>query len=164
MDLNALVTAIKRQEEALVFDRFDMETAWQIGSTLRSWAETGFMPVVIDISLFNRRLFFAALPGSVPDNEEWVRRKRNVVQRYHQSSYRFGRDLAAKNDTMTNRYGLPQADYAEHGGAFPITLSGTGVIGAIVVSGLPQEEDHMLIVRALCDVLGHEFAHFSLQG
>ena len=41
-----------------------------------------------------------------------------------------------------------------HGGGFPITLAGTGCIGAVTVSGLPQREDHSLVVEALAHVLG----------
>jgi len=96
------------------------------------------------------------LPSSTPDNVEWARCKRNVVERYHQSSYRVGRELAAKNDTLANRYGLPLADFADHGGGFPLTLAGTGVIGAAVVSGLPQRDDHQLVVRALAAITGHD--------
>jgi len=118
--------------------------------------------VVIDIRLFHRPLFFAALPGSTPDNVDWARRKANVVQRYHKSSYRVGRELAQKGDTLANRYGLSPADYAAHGGGFPIALRGAGVIGAIMVSGLPQQDDHMAIVRVLARVLGREASVLEL--
>lgn len=74
-----------------------------VGSLLRECATAEALPIVIDIGLFHRRLFFSALPGSTPDNIEWARRKRNVVERYHRSSYRVGRELAVKNDTLVNR-------------------------------------------------------------
>ncbi|WP_267383089.1 MULTISPECIES: heme-degrading domain-containing protein [unclassified Sphingomonas] len=156
MALSALLEAIARQEETLVLDRFDEDIAWRLGSLLREWANTDALPIVIDIGLFHRQLFFSALPRSTPDNIEWARRKRNVVERYHRSSYRVGRELAAKNDTLANRYGLPLTDFAEHGGGFPLTLAGAGVIGAAVVSGLPQRDDHQLVVRALAAVIGHD--------
>lgn len=162
MVTEALLSSILRQEQALVFERFDEKTAWTLGAALRGWAEAEDWPLVIDIRLFHRPLFYAALPGSVPDNNEWARRKRNVVERFHRSSYGVGRELAAKNDTLANRYGLATADYADHGGGFPITLKGTGVIGVIVVSGLPQREDHMLIVNTLCGLLEHDPAEFRL--
>lgn len=157
-----LIAAIAAQEAALVFDHFDEATAWQIGTALRAEAVAGGWPVVIDIRLFHRPLFFAALPGSTPDNVEWARRKCNVVERYHKSSYRVGREMAAKGDTLANRYGLPLADYADHGGGFPIALRGAGVVGAIMVSGLAQQDDHMAIVRALCGVLGRDAAALAL--
>jgi len=157
-----LIAAITAQEAALVFDHFDEATAWQIGAALHAEAVARGWPVVIDIRLFHRPLFFAALPGSTPDNVDWARRKANVVQRYHKSSYRVGRELAQKGDTLANRYGLSPADYAAHGGGFPIALRGAGVIGAIMVSGLPQQDDHMAIVRALARVLGREASVLEL--
>jgi len=148
-----LVT-IARQEQVLVFDRFDEETAWRIGSLLRVWALEQGAAIVIDVRLFHRELFFAALPGSTADNVDWVRRKTNVVRRFQRSSYRMGLEQAHKGTTLAERYGLPLSDYAAHGGAFPISVAGAGVIGAVTVSGLPQREDHNLVVRALAGALG----------
>ena len=59
------------------------------------------------------------------------------------------------------RYGLPDADYAAHGGCFPIHVAGTGIIGAVTVSGLTQREDHNLVVEALCLALKKD--HDSLR-
>jgi uncharacterized protein (UPF0303 family) len=160
--VNALVDSIAAQEDALIFDRWDEEIAWRIGSRIRELAVAGEWPIVIDIRLFHRALFFAALPGSTPDNVDWARRKVNVVERYHKSTYRVGRELAAKQDTLANRYGLPLRDFADHGGGFPIRFRGAGVIGAIIVSGLAQQEDHMLIVRVLCEILGRDSATLPL--
>ncbi|HEX8029310.1 MAG TPA: heme-degrading domain-containing protein, partial [Vicinamibacterales bacterium] len=154
MGMMELVASIAQQEKELVFDRFDEHVAWQIGSLLRERAERENWPVVIDIRLFHRPLFFAALPGSAPDNVEWARRKRNVIERYHKSSYRVGREMALKGDTLANRYGVPVADFADHDGGFPITVRHAGVIGEIVVSGLEQQTDHAVIVEVLCTMLG----------
>jgi uncharacterized protein (UPF0303 family) len=116
------------------------------------------LAVVIDIRRFAPHfgnhagppLFCAALHGTSPDNAEWARRKANVVARLHRSSYAVGLALKARNTTLQEKYALPAADYASHGGAFPITLAGSGVIGAVTVSGLPQRDDHELVVEALC--------------
>lgn len=144
---------ILQQERRLIFRRFDEETAWAIASLLRTWGLEQAAPIVIDVRLFHRELAFAALPGSVPDNVEWVRRKSNIVRRFHRSSYAVGLETAAKGRTIEQRYGLSPSDYAAHGGAFPVTVEGVGVIGSVTVSGLPQREDHMLVVRALRTVL-----------
>lgn len=53
----------------------------------------------------------------------------------------------------------PELAYAAHGGAFPIRLRGmdfTSPVGVIVVSGLPQEDDHQLVVDACRRVLGSQ--------
>ncbi len=144
---------IGRQECSLIFPDFDEDVAWTLGCTLRSLATKHRYPIVIDVRRFDRALFFAAMPGSVPDNLEWVRRKSNVVQRYHRSSYAVGLELAAKNDTLEARYGLPLSDFAAHGGSFPIRIHSAGVIGSVTVSGMAQRDDHNLVVRALADVL-----------
>ena len=148
-DLERLVL----QEQRLRFRAFSEATAWEMGTQLRTLAETRKLPIVIDIRLVNRQLFHSALASSTPDNPEWVRRKSNVVLRYLKSSYRVGRELAGKNDTLDQHRGVSPLDYAPHGGSFPIHVEGTGVIGAITVSGLPEREDHNLVVEALAALL-----------
>ena len=148
-DLERLVA----QEERLRFPTFSEETAWELGTKLRDLAQARKLPIVIDIRLANRQLFHSALPGSTPDNPEWVRRKSNVVLRYLKSSYRVGRELAAKNDTLDQHRGVSPLDYAPHGGSFPIYVEAAGIIGAITISGLPQRDDHNLVVEALASFL-----------
>ncbi|MNJ53392.1 hypothetical protein D3C77_487770 [compost metagenome] len=111
---------------------------------------------MIDVRRFDRPLFFAARPGITSDNHDWVRRKTNTVQRFLRSSYRIKHQLALENLDITQRYYLSPADYASVGGGFPIIVQGAGVIGAITVSGLPDRQDHQLIVDALCEILGKD--------
>jgi uncharacterized protein (UPF0303 family) len=149
---------IARQERELQWTSFSEDDAWELGSTLRELAAERQLAVVIDIRRFAPHfanhagppLFYAAMRGTTPDNAEWARRKANVVARLHRSSYAVGLALKARNTTLEDKYGWPTADYASHGGAFPITLAGAGVIGAVTVSGLPQRDDHELVVEALC--------------
>ena len=63
---------------------------------------------------------------------------------------------------MADRFGLTLNEFAAHGGSFPISLAGTGVIGAVTVSGLPQRDDHQLVVEALCAETGNDFAQLQL--
>ena len=154
MTIDDDLSRIALQEQQLVFARFDEEAAWTIGSQLRAWATARAAPIVIDIRLFHRELFFAALPGAVPDNVEWARRKINTVRRFHKSSYAVGLELKVKNTSLEERYGLSLTDYAAHGGAFPVTVKGVGVVGCITVSGLPQRDDHNLVVESICGALG----------
>lgn len=144
---------IAEQERELIFPRFTLETAWVLGTALRDAALARSAPVAIDISLPERPLFHAALPGAGPDNADWVRRKRNTVLKLGTSTLGVGLKLAASGETLEGRYGLSPRDYAAHGGGFPLILEGLGCIGAITVSGLPQVEDHGLIVQALETVL-----------
>jgi uncharacterized protein (UPF0303 family) len=164
MGVSEDIEAIARQESALTFDRFDENVAWALGLHLRARATAGTWPVLIEVWTFGRPLFLAALAGSTPDNVDWARRKRNVVERFRRSSYAVGLDLQRKVATLEGRYGLAPSDHAAHGGGFPLSVEGAGIVGTVVVSGLPQREDHMAVVRALCFVQGREAAPFELDG
>jgi uncharacterized protein (UPF0303 family) len=162
MNITADLAAIARQESLLVFDAFDEHTAWRIGSRLRELALARGHYLVIDVRRFGQQLFYCALPGAVPDQAEWVRRKVNVVTRFHRSSYAIGRELARSNSSLEDKQGLPTLDYATHGGCFPIRVAGADVIGCVTVSGLPQRADHELVVEAICLELGRNFEDFRL--
>jgi uncharacterized protein (UPF0303 family) len=154
---------IALQEQQLQFPAFDEETAWRLGSRLSSLAVERALSLVIDIRRPARPLFYAAPPGTTPDNSGWVRRKSNVVFRFQCSSYAIGLEMEQKQSTLQDRYGLPLADYACHGGSFPIRVGGAGFIGAVTVSGLPQRDDHNLVLEALCAELGADFAALRLE-
>jgi uncharacterized protein (UPF0303 family) len=153
---------IALQERELQLPHLDANLAWELGVRLRTIAEERKLPVVIDIRRFGQPLFYAAMEGTKPDNAEWVRRKNNVVARFHTSSYAVGLKLKQKGETLTEQQGLPLADYATHGGSFPITVKGAGVVGSITVSGLPQRLDHELVVEAICGLLGRHYTDFCL--
>jgi len=153
---------IARQERELVLPRFDAEFAWELGMRLRTMAAERDLAVVIDVRRFGQPLFYAAMEGTTPDNVEWVRRKSNVVARFHRSSYAAGLKEKIKNETLLQSQGLPPADYATHGGSFPLAVSGAGVVGSVTVSGLPQRSDHELVVEALCHLLGRDYRQLRL--
>lgn len=148
------IDRIARQERDLRFDSFSEEDAWRLGCHLRTRAAEQQWPVVIEVRRFDRPLFVAALAGSVPDNHEWVRRKSNVVARFHRSSYGVGLQLKRDAVTLESRYGLSLSDYSPHGGSFPLAVKGAGLIGSVTMSGLPQRDDHTVVVEALCRMLG----------
>lgn len=158
VDVEADLARIAEQEQRLRFERFDTTTAWEIGCRLREAALARNAQVVIDVSLHGQQLFHVALPGATPDNAEWVRRKRNTVARFHRSSYGVGLSLKQQGTTLEAKFGLTLADYAAHGGGFPILLAGTGCAGCVTVSGLPQREDHELVAAALEEQLGRRSA------
>jgi len=155
------IARIALQERTLVFPAFNEEAAWRLGSRLRTLALDRNLIVVIDVRRPAHPLFYAALPGTTPDNAEWVRRKSNVVFRFHRSSYAVGLDLEQKQSSLETR-GLPTADYASHGGSFPIRVVNAGIVAAITVSGLPQRADHELVVEALSAELDHNYAELRL--
>jgi uncharacterized protein (UPF0303 family) len=162
MGWNEDLEQIALQEHELVLENLDTETAWDLGLRLRTLAKERGLGVVIDVRRFGQPLFYAALEGTTPDHVEWVRRKSNVVARFHCGSYAIGLKEKIKNETLFQSQGLPVADYATHGGSFPLTVTGAGVVGSVTVSGLPQRADHELVVEALCAVLGRDYAALKL--
>lgn len=154
MELKEELALLLRQEQVLQFERFDEDTAWRLGSLLHERAAAEGWPLLIDVRRFDRPLFLAARPGATADNHDWVRRKSNVVQRFLCSSYRMARQLKLEGKDIGERYQLSAADYAAFGGSFPISVHGAGVIGSVTVSGLPDWQDHRIVVEGLCSLLG----------
>jgi|ERR1035438_1383683 uncharacterized protein (UPF0303 family) len=153
---------IGAQEKTLVAARLNADLVWKLGRRLRELALKRRAPVAIDIRRFGQVLFYCSLPGATPDNAEWIRRKSNVVQRFLRSSYAIGLSLKEAGATLASKYELTDADYAVHGGSFPLSVAGAGIVGSITVSGLPQREDHEMVVEALCDVLRRDYLKLAL--
>ncbi|GHF25438.1 heme-degrading domain-containing protein [Streptomyces griseoluteus] len=143
------VADLEAQEQRLVFRTFTHDDAWALGSLLVELGRERQAPIAVDIHRAGQQLFHAALPGSTPDNDAWIARKRRVVERYGSASYLVGSRFRAKGTTFEDSSRLDPDRYAAHGGSFPITVEGVGVIGSVTVSGLPQIEDHRLVVEAL---------------
>ncbi len=163
MDAAEDIRRIALQEERLQFNSFDHKAAWEIGLALKAVGESGRLPMVVDIRLATMKLLAFALPGGAPDNFDWARRKRNVVFRFHRSSYAVGRKLALDGQTLADLGALPERDYAAHGGSVPILVQGTGCVGAVTISGLPQREDHRVVVEAMAKVLGRDLGDVALD-
>jgi uncharacterized protein (UPF0303 family) len=151
-DSNSLA-ALLAEEQALQFPAFGTDIAWVLGNCIYERAKVGNLPIAIEISRNGQQLFFAALPGATPDNAEWIRRKRAVVQRFQHSSLYMSVEAEQKGRPFLQRFGLSEQDYAAAGGGFPIFVRGTGCVGAVVVSGLPQLEDHRLVTDAIREVI-----------
>jgi uncharacterized protein (UPF0303 family) len=157
------IDMILAQEAALVFPSFNEADAFAIGDKLRRLAEARGQGVFIDIRLWDRVLFTHAMAGTTSDNEDWVRRKVNVVRRFHCASYRKGLEMKRDGKAFGPASGTSEADYAPHGGGFPIRLAGGPVIGCITVSNLPQREDHKLAVEAIAVHLGLDASDFAMD-
>jgi uncharacterized protein (UPF0303 family) len=142
------------EEEELRFDGFTNDDAWDLGSALVAVARRDGAPVAVDVSRHGHQLFHAALPGTSPDNDSWIQRKTRVVHRFGHSSLFVRQASIERGTTFEAEFGLDPADYAAHGGAFPVVVRSVGPVGAVVVSGLPQLEDHRMVVAAIRAHLG----------
>ena len=163
MTIDRDLERIALQESRLQFQHFDSELAWTLGFALKLAAEKRQVAVAIDIQVHRNTLFSFAMSGTTPDNWDWIRRKRNVVARFHHSSYAIGLKHERAHTTLQSILGLDLKDYATHGGGFPIFLVGTGCVGTITVSGLPQREDHSLVVSVLQDYLQLNHENLALD-
>src|SRR5258708_22918156 len=159
MDLNSDLEKIELEETELIWSKFDLELAWQIGAQLRDVGIARRCPIVVDVRYFGQALFYSALPGSVPDNADWIRRKSNTVARFHRSSYRVGLTLKQAETTLLDRYALASTDFSSHGGAVPAHVKGIGVIGSVAVSGLPHRDDRELVIEAFCHTIHRVYAY-----
>lgn len=156
------IARIVLQERRLVFARFDAGTAWALGAALKAMAEARGAAVTVEIRVARETIFFFAMPGTTPSNSDWARRKRNTVDLLQRSSYRVGCELKRDGSSLEETMGLPTRDYASHGGCFPLTLEGAGCIGTVTVSGLPQRDDHNMVVEALAGLCGVPLAEVAL--
>ncbi len=148
-EYQATLKELRQQEEEIQFASFTNDTALAVGMALLQEARQRGKAVAIDITRSDLQLFHFAMEGTAIDNGEWIKRKNNVVKRFGHSSYYMGIYLKNAGQTMKEKYLLSSSDYAAHGGAFPLIIRGVGVVGTITVSGLPQQEDHELVVTTL---------------
>jgi uncharacterized protein (UPF0303 family) len=155
------IAALKRQEEVLQFKRFNEDDAWTLGSHMRALAAERKLPLVMDIRIGIRPLFYVAMPGTTPENPDWVRRKINTVYRFEGSSYRIGLEYKLKGNAFDQSRGIDPLQYAPAGGGFPIRLAGS-LVGAVTVSGIPQRDDHNFVAESLSEFLGVAYKDVQL--
>lgn len=154
--MEELLKNLLNEEQELQFTRFNETTAWQLGTQMVEQAMHDNLPVTIDITRGQQQLFHYSMPGTAADNDEWVKRKVRLVNRFGHSSFYMGQMLKHKGKTIEQSYLISESEFAAHGGCFPIIVKDTGMVGTITVSGLPQEEDHKLVVESIRTFLAKE--------
>jgi len=154
--MDELLKQLLQEEQELQFTGFNEASAWALGSWLVEHAVHEGLPITIDITRSGHQLFHASLQGTSADNDEWVKRKTRLVYRFGHSSFYMGQLLKSKGKRIEDAYLISESEYAPHGGCFPIIVKDTGIVGTITVSGLPQEEDHKLVVQAIREYLAQE--------
>jgi uncharacterized protein (UPF0303 family) len=153
---------ISEQEARLQFSSFDNTTAWHLGEAVKKHCESRNLTVTIEVRLCRETVFFYSMLGTSPINADWVRRKRNTTELHQRSSYAVGLALR-EGETLQSQSGLAVSEYAQHGGSVPIRVKNLGVVGTVTVSGLPQREDHNVVVQAMAALIGTSLASCSLQ-
>lgn len=151
--LEELLKVLELQEEILQFTHFTNADAWELGSLIVSEAKKRKLSVAVSIRLNNGLTVFQyCFDGKNLTNENWLRRKFNVVKEMETSSLYLYTKLKKTDRIMADVF-LDEMNYANSGGGFPIRVEDVGVIGAILVSGLNHVADHDLIVKCLAKYL-----------
>jgi uncharacterized protein (UPF0303 family) len=143
------VAELAAEEQDLQFSSFTNDDAWDLGCALVAAARERGAPVVVDVTRNGHQLFRAALTGSSPDNDSWIARKERVVHRFGHSSLYVRQASIERGTTFEEEFALDPAQYAAHGGAVPVVVRNVGPVGVVAVSGLPQVEDHRVVVAAV---------------
>jgi len=145
------------EEEELIFPKLEISDAVALGEIAVKLARAKNLPVAIEVCIDDWVVFHVSLPGAKPENDRWIARKARVVASDgHSSMYE---RVAAEEEgvdelawyAMNN---LPEETHALHGGGYPIHVVGEGHCGTILVSGVPQVDDHKLAVAAVREFLG----------
>jgi uncharacterized protein (UPF0303 family) len=152
--LEALVARIEGEIRELQLPGFSMDDALNLGLLLVELGKEGQLPIAIDITKGEQVLFHVALPGATPDNEHWIRAKQRTAARYEMPSLLVGLRGRLRGGRIEDQAWFDQSRYAAHGGSFPVYVRGVGAVATVTVSGLPQVQDHNLVVQALREVLG----------
>ena len=144
-ELEALLARIADDERTTGFAAFGHDEAWRLGRAIRRLARERELGVTIDVQLGEQQVFHAGLPGSTADNDDWVARKIRTTKRFAVSSLA----IRVQHDLKGGGFGwLDPAVYAVSGGCVPVRVGGA-IVGTATVSGLPDHEDHALVVEAM---------------
>lgn len=144
------------QEKSLILPSCTLTDAIMIGKIAMEIALTRELPITIEVQLGERIVFRAAFIGSTTDNDWWISRKSRVVfLKNHSTLYEKvyaeerGVDWHKENSLLDETHSI-------HGGGLPLITRGEGFVGALLVSGLPQVDDHLLGIEILTDFLAHK--------
>lgn len=151
--LEALIARVDGEISELQYPHFTKDDALNLGLLLVELGKSRKLPIAIDISRADQVLFHVALDGATPDNEHWVRAKQRTAARYEIPSLLVGLRARLRGSRIEDQGWFDESVYAAHGGCFPVYVTGVGAVATVTVSGLPQQEDHDLVVEALREIL-----------
>jgi uncharacterized protein (UPF0303 family) len=147
-ELLADVAELESQLQELRFTSLSHEDALALGMDLASRAEERNWPLAVSVFLGDQHVFRYACPGTNSENDDWIERKRKTVYKFHEPSFLVGQRFASEGKDFSTETGLDESVYAAHGGGFPLFVDDT-FVGAVIASGVPQQDDHAIVVEAL---------------
>ena len=149
------------EERALILPSLDHSNALEIGEIAKSLGQTKKLPIAIEIRLLDWTVYHASLPGSNIENQKWLDRKARVVRLKHHSTLYERISAIESKINWFEVNAVPEIDYAIHGGGLPLISKIEGFVGALLISGLPQVEDHLFGVEVLTEYLARIGSHIE---
>lgn len=155
MDYKAEMKKLLHEEDVLVFDQFNSDTAMELGMKIIEEAKAmNAERICVDVFAYGQRMFHFCNSGCSPSNDVWADRKRNTVLFCGHSSYYAHCFLADLGESIQEKWKLDPSEYAQIGGGFPIRLKGNySVIGSVVYSGFAHQDDHKILVDTMAKYL-----------
>ena len=149
-------TQLINEEQILILPSFDLTGALEIGEIAKSLGMARNLPIAIEVRLGDWVVYHASLPGSKPENDWWMSRKaRTVMLKHHSTMY----ERVSAEERGVDWYeenNLLDETHAIHGGGLPLITKDDGFVGVLLISGLPQVEDHLLGVEVLTEFLARK--------
>ena len=144
------------EQQRLVLPSLSVTDALEIGQIATSFGVEQGLPIAVEVRLGDWIIYHASLPGSKDENQWWIDRKARVVMLKKHSTL-FERVSAQERGVDWHKEnGLLDETHAIHGGGLPLITKGDGFVGVLIISGLPQVEDHLLGVEVLTEFLARK--------
>ena len=144
------------EEQILTLPSLEISGALEIGEIAKTIGQMRNLPIAVEVRLADWTIYHASLPGSTSENHWWIDRKARVVSLKHHSTM-FERVSAEERgvDWHIENNRLDET-HAIHGGGLPLITKQDGFVGVLLISGLPQVEDHLLGVEVLTEFLARK--------
>ena len=149
-------TQLLNEEHILTLPTLDLAGALAIGEITKSHAVLKNLPIATEVRLGDWIIYHASLSGSTPENDSWISRKARTVMLKHHSTMYERVSAEERGVDWHNENNLPDETYAIHGGGLPLITKNEGFVGVLLISGLPQVEDHLLGVEVLTEFLARK--------
>ena len=144
------------EEQTLILPLLEISDALEIGEIAKSLSVSRNLPVAIEVRLGDWIVYHSSLPGSTPENDWWIARKARVVMLKHHSTMHERVSAEERGVDWYKENNLLDETHAIHGGGLPLITKAKGFVGVLLISGLPQVEDHLLGVEVLTEFLARK--------
>ena len=145
-----------QEERALMLPKMEIIDALDIGELAKFKGSERNLPIAIEIRIDNWIIYHASLPGSTSENQWWIDRKARVVLLKHHSTLYERVSAQERGVDWHKENNLLDETHAIHGGGLPLIPTEKGFVGVLLISGLPQVDDHLLGVEVLTEFLARK--------